>query len=331
MTQHSLGMDSCNELPLCIAVDWGTTNLRAFLMDHTGRICAEKSNHQGMQTLASDEFESVLEALLDEWIHPDVPIYMAGMVGGRGGWQEVPYQLCPIELDTLSEHLRWLPSSLPCDVAIVPGLQGIGVSGHFDVMRGEETQLLGALDWLSEQGLADQDVLCCLPGTHCKWVPLLQGKVMQFSSSFSGELFARLNQESILVKGMPNNQTLHCAGFEKGVATSLQAGGLLHHLFSVRSDYLCGELPAEQVRDYLSGIVIGHDVNDILSAQSSPCLKVLIIGNDTLSERYRLALSLHRISALSLDARDASIRGLKRLACQSLLHAPLPNRTKRGH
>jgi len=318
MTQTRPVFNSDPFVPLCIAVDWGTTNLRAFLMDQTGHIHAQRSSDRGMLTLNSDEFESVLQDFLGDWLHPDVPIYMAGMVGSRGGWQEVPYQVCPMQLDTLAEHLCWLDSHLPCDVAIVPGLQGIGISGHFDVMRGEETQLLGAMDWLYEQGQADQAVLCCLPGTHSKWVPLLKGEVTQFSTSFSGEMFARLNNESSLVKGLPKLDSLNKEGFQQGLLASQQAGGLLHHLFSVRSDSVCGRLPAEQVRDYLSGIVIGHDVNDMLAAQPQPISSVLIVGSEHLCERYQVALSFHQVASQCLDASEASIRGLTRLARQQV-------------
>ena len=310
-------LDSGSFVPLCIAVDWGTTNLRAFLLDQNGTSHGQKISDRGMLTLNVNEFEPVLRDLLEDWLHPDVPIYMAGMVGSRGGWQEVPYLHCPIQLDSLADNLRWVESNLPCDVAIVPGLQGIGLSGHSDVIRGEETQLLGAVDWLKEQNQPDQNVLCCMPGTHCKWVPLSQGKVMQFSTSFSGELFARLNNESSLVKGLPKNTLLNQDAFQKGLVTSQQTGGLLHHLFSVRSDYVCGELAADQARDYLSGIVIGHDVKDMLAAQPNPVeTTVLIIGSDNLSHRYRMALSFHNVRTQSLEASEASIRGLKRLASQ---------------
>ncbi len=316
MTQNSSVVDSASFKPLCIAVDWGTTNLRAFLVDQTGYIHTQRSSDRGILTLDSIEFESVLGELFSDWLQLDIPIYMAGMVGSRGGWQEVPYRICPIQLDTLSKHLRWLKSNLPCDVAIVPGLQSIGIGGHFDVMRGEETQLLGVMDWLNEQGKIDEDVLCCLPGTHSKWVPLSQGKVTQFSTSFSGELFARLNNESSLVKGLPKNNLFNKKAFQKGLVASQAAGGILHHLFSVRSDYVCGDLPTEQVRDYLSGIIIGHDVNDMLATQPQPIKNVLIIGNEHLSERYQIALSFQRIVAQCLNASEASIRGLTRLARQ---------------
>ncbi|NLQ18898.1 2-dehydro-3-deoxygalactonokinase [Marinomonas sp. M1K-6] len=297
-----------------IAVDWGTTNLRAFLMNQEGQIQAQRDSDQGMLTLGSAEFESVLSDLLGDWLTPDLPIYMAGMVGSRGGWQEVPYLPCPIHLDDLSEHLFWMTTKLPNKVAIVPGLQGTGVAGLLDVMRGEETQLLGALDWLEEQGRADESPVFCLPGTHCKWVQVKRGEVTQFSTSITGELFARLNDESSLVKGLPKSAQLNEEAFNKGVLASQQTGGILHHLFSARSRFVCGELAADEVRDYLSGVVIGHDVNDILSTLTIPTSPVLIIGSQALSARYALALSSRNLAGEFLAANEASIRGLKRLA-----------------
>ncbi|NLU99691.1 2-oxo-3-deoxygalactonate kinase [Marinomonas sp. UCMA 3892] len=297
-----------------IAVDWGTTNLRVFLMNHDGCIQAQRDSDRGMLKLGSAEFESVLSDLLGDWLTPDLPIYMAGMVGSRGGWQEVPYQQCPIKLDDLSEHLFWLSTSLPNKVAIVPGLRGTSVGGLLDVMRGEETQLLGALDWLEEQGRADESPVFCLPGTHCKWAQITEGKVTRFSTSITGELFARLNDESSLVKGLPKSDLLNEAAFKKGVLASQQAGGILHHLFSARSRFVGGELAAEEVRDYLSGVVIGHDVNDILSSIDTPTAPVFIIGSETLSARYALALSSRDLTSEFLAASEASIRGLKRLA-----------------
>jgi 2-dehydro-3-deoxygalactonokinase len=297
-----------------IAVDWGTTNLRVFLMNHDGYIQAQRDSDRGMLKLGSAEFESVLSDLLGDWLTPDLPIYMAGMVGSRGGWQEVPYQQCPIKLDDLSEHLFWLSTSLPNKVAIVPGLRGTSVGGLLDVMRGEETQLLGALDWLEEQGRADESPVFCLPGTHCKWAQITEGKVTRFSTSITGELFARLNDESSLVKGLPKSDQLNEEAFKKGVLASQQAGGILHHLFSARSRFVCGELAAEEVRDYLSGVVIGHDVNDILSPIDTPTAPVFIIGSEALSARYALALSSRDLTSEFLAASEASIRGLKRLA-----------------
>ncbi|TYL47971.1 2-dehydro-3-deoxygalactonokinase [Marinomonas sp. IMCC 4694] len=302
-----------------IAVDWGTTNLRAFLMNQHGDIQAQRDSDQGMLKLGASEFEAVLADLLDDWLTTDLPIYMAGMVGSRGGWQEVPYQHCPIKLSDLSEHLHWLKTALPNPIAIVPGLQGEGVAGYHDVMRGEETQLLGAMDWLEAQGRTEEAPVFCLPGTHCKWVQIQNGHVTQFSTSITGELFARLNDESSLVKGLPKSDVLNEGAFNQGVLASQQGGGILHHLFSARSRFVCGELAADEVRDYLSGVVIGHDVNDTLLAfeaasLSTPESPVVIVGSKALSARYALALASRQLKSEFLDASEASIRGLKRLA-----------------
>ena len=302
-----------------IAVDWGTTNLRAFLMNQDGHIQAQRDSDRGMLKLGSTEFEHVLADFLGDWLTSDLPIYMAGMVGSRGGWQEVPYQQCPMKLDDLADKLQWLTTSLPNPIAIVPGLQGIGIAGLVDVMRGEETQLLGALDWLEEQGRADDAPIFCLPGTHCKWAQITHGEVSQFSTSITGELYARLNDESSLVKGLPKPEQINAVAFNQGVLASQQAGGILHHVFSARSRFVCGDLAAEEVRDYLSGVVIGHDVNDTLEAlkeasSNHSINSVIIIGSQALAERYGLALSAHHLSTEFLPANEASIRGLKRLA-----------------
>jgi len=319
MPSFNSTIQPCNNIASFIAIDWGTTNLRAFLMNQDGQVHAQRDSDQGMLKLGATDFEAVLSNLLGDWLTPDLPIYMAGMVGSRGGWQEVPYQQCPIKLNNLSEHLHWLKTALPNPIAIVPGLQSIGIGGYQDVMRGEETQLLGAMDWLEAQGRVEEEPVLCLPGTHCKWVQIKNGYVTQFSTSISGELFARLNDESSLVKGLPKSDVLNEDAFNQGVLASQQDGGILHHLFSARSRFVCGELAADEVRDYLSGVVVGHDVNDTLMAfeaasLSTPESPVVIVGSEALSARYALALASRHLKSEFLDASEASIRGLKRLA-----------------
>jgi 2-dehydro-3-deoxygalactonokinase len=317
-----------NEDAHFIAVDWGTTNLRAFLINQEGQVLDKRNNDRGMLELNVSEFEPVLSDLLKGWLISGLPIYMAGMVGSRGGWQEVPYQQCPIKLTNLSEHLHWLTTTLPNPIAIVPGLQGIGIAGLQDVMRGEETQLLGALDWLKSQHRHEMNPVFCLPGTHCKWVQVEEGSVAKFSTSITGELFAQLNHESSLVKGLPKSDVFREDAFHKGVFASQQAGGILHHLFSARSRFICGELASNEVRDYLSGVVIGHDVNDVLSSLKTPKTPVIIIGSEELSKRYALALSTRGLSSEFLSANEATIRGLKSLANKKTASAIVSNGAK---
>lgn len=300
----------------CVAVDWGTTNLRAFLLDPQGRVLAQRHSPQGALQIDSGKHQQVLYTLIGDWLTPTLPVLMAGMVGSRGGWHEVPYCNCPVALDELQDHLYWLDTDLPGPVAIVPGLQAQGVSGSVDVMRGEETQLLGVLDWLEQQGQGAQNLLCCLPGTHCKWVPLQHGSIHCFSTTFSGEVFAQLNQDSSLVRGLPMSAELNQQAFLRGVGTCRTPGGLLHHLFSCRSNFVSGQLPADQVRDYLSGVVIGHDVFSMLTALDNQ-QPVLLVGSEALCQRYALALETFAIGSEFLSAAEASVRGLQRLACQS--------------
>lgn len=308
---------------LCIAVDWGTSNLRAYLLDIAGNVVDQKESNRGILNVVPEQFETVLKHLVSDWLTPGLPILMAGMVGSRTGWKEVEYQVCPLTLDSLGEKLHWLETNLPCPVAIVPGLQGRGISGCNDIMRGEETQLLGVLDWLKSHQ-SDEDVLCCMPGTHCKWVRIEEGQIRQFSTTFSGELFANINNDSSLVRGLPSLDTIDVDAFKLGLKTSQTQGGLLHHLFSARSNYISHELASTQVRDYLSGVVIGHDVKDMLaviSDQEKPLLnadKVHLVGSAGLCRRYALALDMMSIEHVFIEAGDASVRGLKRLAEQNV-------------
>ena len=308
---------------LCIAVDWGTSNLRAYLIDHEGKTIDQKESNKGILNVVPGQFEMVLRQLIGDWLALNLPILMAGMVGSRTGWQEVDYQTCPLELDSLGQKLHWLETSLPCPVAIVPGLQGRGVSGCNDIMRGEETQLLGVLDWL-ESHHGDENALCCMPGTHCKWVRIEAGSINKFSTTFSGELFANINRDSSLVRGLPSSENLDVEAFELGLKTSQTQGGLLHHLFSARSNYISHELVPEQVRDYLSGVVIGHDVKDMLAVIASQydapkkAERVHLVGSAGLCGRYALALDFMEVEHLFIEASEASIRGLKRLAEQNV-------------
>lgn len=305
--------------PLCIAVDWGTSNLRAYLLDQNGKIYEQRESDKGILNVAPNQYESVLTDFVGDWFADGLPVLMAGMVGSRTGWKEVPYQNCPVALDDLSQHLEWLETNLPGPVAIVPGLQGRGLSGCNDVMRGEETQLVGVLDLLQEQD-EREDVLCCLPGTHCKWVRIENGQIRQFSTTFSGELFAQINQDSSLTRGLPETNTFNESAFQLGLKTSQQEGGLLHHLFSARSNYINEELAAEQVRDYLSGIIIGHDVQSMLAAIKTTQQKsetVYLVGSQKLCNRYACALETAGLQHKFIEASDATIRGLKRLAAKN--------------
>ncbi|GAB3482864.1 2-dehydro-3-deoxygalactonokinase [Marinomonas epiphytica] len=299
-----------------ICVDWGSSNFRAFLLDCQGKVLESKESTLGVLSIQPDHFEFVLTQELADWLDLPRPILMSGMIGSRDGWQEVPYLNCPIELSQLYGHLCWLDTQLSQPVAIVPGIQCKGVGGFHDVMRGEETQLLGVLSYLSDQGSLPSELLCCLPGTHCKWARLSNGQINTFSTTTTGEIFSLLDNESSLVKGLPKSTELNQLAFVKGLQASSDAGGFLHQLFSARSRLLCGDLMEHESRDYLSGLVIAEDIRSMLSLLDQPDGPIVLVANDTLVERYRLAFEHFAVEHCVVSSEQASTLGLAKVAEQ---------------
>ncbi len=303
-----------SENPRYIAVDWGTSNLRAFLIAHTGRVIATKSSEQGMKTLRQDEFEGALVSLVSDWEADSLPILIAGMAGARGGWQEVPYQTLPLNLFDLASHCYAVTCEQRQSVYIVPGLKGIGLSEYPDVMRGEEVQLLGVDQLLTEQGHSRWAF--CMPGTHCKWGRVESGMLSSFSTTMTGELFELLATHSSLSSPSQGAGEFCQQAFIEGVGLAKQKGDLLHHLFSCRSRVVTNQMPSQQVRSYLSGMLIGSDcaamVKDLMVSEDKLCL----IGDPGLSQRYQDALALFGIKADLLEASQASVAGLNLIANQ---------------
>ena len=285
-----------------IAIDWGTTGFRAYRLSGDGAVSESRSAAKGILAVEPGRFSAVLEEEVDDWIVAgDGPIVMAGMVGSRQGWLEVPYVTCPAGFDEIAAAMRdvrwegrraWIVPGLACrDGARVP-----------DVMRGEETQILGALDNLPLAG-----ALVCLPGTHSKWARVERGRITSFSTYMTGELYAVMKSHSILGRMMEEG-AVDLDAFATGVQRSGERGGLLHHLFGVRTCGLLGELVPAASASYLSGIVIGHELRDA-SAGSS---QVYFLGAPALTELY-----LHAARSLDVDGRAldpaAAVRALFRL------------------
>ncbi|MCO4784489.1 2-dehydro-3-deoxygalactonokinase [Marinomonas atlantica] len=300
-------------VPRCIAVDWGTSNLRAYLVAQNGQILDERDSACGMLSLQSYEFEVVLKALVQDWFAYQIPVLLAGMVGSRGGWQEVSYLDCPLPLLDLAQYLSPLSLDWPVPVWIVPGLKTQGLSGQTDVMRGEETQLLGLLASLEE---SYKCVAFCMPGTHCKWGLLASGYLERFSTTITGELFSLLLKGSSLTKGLSDSfSDFDGVAFDEGVITAQKQGGLLHQLFSVRSGWVTDERNQASVTSYLSGLVIGSDVVNMASSlDNNP---IWIVGSEAVSERYLRALTAVTSNSIHcLSARKASLLGFYALTEQ---------------
>jgi 2-dehydro-3-deoxygalactonokinase len=286
-----------------IAIDWGTTSLRAFLLDKDGKVLEQRRSSAGILE-AAGRFAATLSVAIDGWDDP--LIVMAGMIGSRQGWIEVPYVDCPAGPREIASALHRVPPSEfeGRDLWIVPGLRTRDPAGGFDVMRGEETQICGVIDELGSQR---QTV--CLPGTHSKRASVMDGRIETFSTAMTGEVFELLCSHSVLGRLMSPVRELDLEAFARGVGHATRDGDLLHHLFAVRALGLFDVLSREQLPWFLSGLLIGHELND-LPADSST---VHLIAAPSLLSAYEVALRLRGHPARAYS-EVAAARGCHRLA-----------------
>ena len=285
-----------------IGVDWGTTSLRAFRLAPDGTILARREAKRGILQVGDDAFPAVLREQVHDWIADgETRVLLSGMIGSRQGWVEAPYLPCPASPASLAAALVDVPFA-DAQTKLVPGLTDRDAAGVPEVMRGEETQLVGVLAAFGDAGIA------CLPGTHSKWVRLADGGIAGYSTHMTGEVFSALRGHTILGRLMEGD-THRQGAFDRGLARSGEAGGLLHHLFGVRALGLHGELDATDSASYLSGLLIGHEIR----AAGGAGEPVHVIGAAALS-----ALYVHAIAALGGTARlgddTAAARGLARIA-----------------
>jgi 2-dehydro-3-deoxygalactonokinase len=269
-------------------VDWGTTNLRVWLTDYAGRMLAEKTTGDGMGTLARDQFAGVLELVLTELgAAPDLPAMVCGMAGSRQGWREVPYAASPVSLQNLAAQSVAFQSANRL-IRILPGIARKDVSRP-DVMRGEETQLLGL-----SVGKNVGSGLACLPGTHSKWVKLQHGAVVDFVSVMTGELYALFRQHSILRHSTGNTAKVAATDsvFLEHVQLGLSREGGLGCLFSIRAGTLLNNANEAHSSAALSGLLIGTEIRDASAILGETGGNIHIVGSGSLNTLYQAALSL---------------------------------------
>ena len=286
--------------PDWIAIDWGTTNLRAWAMGAEG-VLAEASSDDGMGSLTRDGFEPALLRLIAPWLSgAPVPVLACGMVGSRQGWHEAPYRAVPCA-PLQAGALVSVPVKDPrITVQIAPGLKQMKPA---DVMRGEETQIAGALALYP-----GFDGAMCLPGTHSKWAQISAGEVVSFQTYLSGEMFALLSSQSVLRHGMAGDGW-DDAAFDAGVTEGMtRPERLAANLFRLRAEGLIADLDADAARARLSGLLIGAE----LSASRAYWLgaRVALVGSSTLTGLYARALSAQGATPEILPAQDCTIAGL---------------------
>lgn len=284
-----------------IVVDWGTTHLRAYRLRASGDVEAGRSLPSGIMSIAAGGFANALEEAIEDWNElADGPILMSGMIGSRQGWLEVPYVECPAGLYELAAGVRPVPSAKARPVFVCPGLICRDADNVADVMRGEEVQIFGALSSIS----TTQPAAVCLPGTHSKHALVRSGRIERFLTHMTGEVFALLRDHSILGR-LTAERRPSLDAFDDGLRRSRQAAGLLHHVFGVRTRVLTNQLDAAHLMDYLSGILIGHE---LISSPLQP--PVLIVGDPALCELYQRAFAHFGDEAKAISADVATTRGL---------------------
>jgi len=279
-----------------IAIDWGTSSLRAARLDGQGRVLEERSVPRGILTVPPGGFAAVFQDTCGDWMRsPGALALVCGMAGSRQGWVEAPYCPCPAGFGDVAARLAWIE---PGRVAIVPGLS-CEADGVPDVMRGEETQVFGALDLL---GL--DSALLVHPGTHSKWVRIAGGRIESFSTFMTGEFYALLRQHSILGRTMPDGDgEPDAAAFERGIRYALHSGTLLHAAFSARTLALFDRMPAAALPSYLSGLVIGEELRaqDLAGVSEA----VVVVGAEALTRRYELGLRILGVPTRSAGSQAA--------------------------
>lgn len=280
-----------------IAVDWGTTSFRAYRL--RGRAVLDRlALPLGILNVTEGRFEGALQDAVSPWLADgERRILMSGMIGSRQGWIEAPYLPCPAATADLAAALIRVPFGT-AEVLLAPGLTATDPAGVPEVMRGEEVQIVGALS------SASGDTTVCLPGSHSKWAHVAGGRIERFSTHLTGEAFAALRSHTILGRLMQADAPHDAEAFDRGVLRSADPGGLLHHLFGVRTLGLFAQLPEAAAASYLSGLLIGHEIR-----AAAPGPHVLLIGAGALCELYSRAIALCGGSATLAEA-DAAAQGL---------------------
>ncbi len=293
-------------------VDWGTSHLRIWLLDRDGTVIAESKSADGMSATGRDEFKAVLEKhLRDLAIGEDVPVIMCGMVGARQGWVEADYVPVPARLEKLGDHAVRVPHERR-DIRILPGLSKADQNAP-DVMRGEETQLLGLFE--KENPGDGESTICCLPGTHSKWVLMSGGKVLDCLSFMTGDMFAALSHHTVLKHSVGEGAFDAGSGeFQKAVSASLNSpADILARLFSIRPAGLLHELDNNGARARLSGYLIGQEIAGA-KARLAIGGSVALVGGGYLGALYKSALEAASINCRIYDGEELVIAGALKAA-----------------
>lgn len=333
--------------PQLIALDWGTSCCRAYLMGEGGVVLSERQDPSGIMAVTAHAsasgtsfelaFEQIFEKLCGEWLEsdPEVPVIACGMVGSNHGWAEAEYRPVPADLSAPGIALTQVRTTAGVTVHIIPGL--IAQTALPDVMRGEETQILGALNKSLRTGTLDYSAerIVLLPGTHSKWVRVVGTTVTDFTTYMTGEIYALLTTDSTLSLLATRADRPDWAAFDRGLDIAISrtgVGGILNTAFSARTLVMTGKLAPDQVEDYVSGLLIGHELMGIgASWLGDEPHTILLCGNTHLNDRYRRGLVRRGLQVTLAPALSAPAGMWQVAEAAGLIFAPAGDQPDRDN
>jgi 2-dehydro-3-deoxygalactonokinase len=288
-----------------IALDWGTTRARAFLISEAGEVLQRRLADQGIQSVPAGGYPAAFEALAGDLRRaaPEAAIVLAGMVGSRNGWVEAPYAACPASPDEIAAAGITVDLAADTRATILPGLSCD--DGAFDVMRGEETLVVGL-------GLADG--LACLPGTHSKWAEIRGGRITRFASFMTGEVYGLLRNQSILARlaEEPSGEDAS-SGAARGRVAAQRPAGLLNAAFGARTEVLAGRMRGGEVGPFLSALLVAQEIAGARSLFGAS-RRIHLVADGVMADSYGAGLAAAGIEAVVTTPEAAFVAGVRRLA-----------------
>lgn len=291
-----------------VVMDWGSTNIRAFLYID-GKQVEEKKSHEGVTVVRGKDCEGAFDRLTADWFkkYGPLPVTMAGMVGSINGWADAQYLDCPVDLAELPGHLTVVKHSKGYKVRIIPGLS-VRDPDNYNVIRGEETQLCGAIR-------KQPSKVFLMPGTHCKWVLADGMKIKSFRTAMTGEIHALMMKYSLVGLGA-GEQEDSAADFEAGLKRGYEENNIIPRLFEIRGANILGAIKPAHVGEFLSGLLIGSEIASMqkLFRFTKADGALGIIANPFLTARYQKGLKLAGLESFSLEGDEAFLGGMLPIA-----------------
>lgn len=290
-----------------IAIDWGSSKFRAYLLDRNYALLEKIETDDGLLHTGRAPSE-LLYKNCQPWLeqHPGIPVIMSGTVGGNIGWINTHYMKCPISIEDLINEPVAVENSFGTNIKIVPGVTGESLSGAADVMRGEEVQVFGALAAHNQAS-----GLICLPGTHSKWVTAKANRIVDITSFMSGE-FYHIARKKSSISSVVDKTAFDEDSFMQGLITAEKQGGILHHLFSARANFLVESDNYVSSSSYLSGVIIGSEIREALRIFED-ISELILVANPELNRNYTCALEHRGIKISALSSQDAFIKGIAQI------------------